>query len=103
MTAKNAIQELRRALGEFHVAASEAELDADTHGLLIKKNRVTLANHLRFNDTANLVKGLLRVAWVAVEREPTDSNIRALQACERELNRLIERFEPSFPAPPVYH
>lgn len=94
------MRRLRWIIYELHAALNSSSLDHRSHGPRATKDRVTVANRLRFNDAANYCKDMLRLTREAVARDPADANGRALEEHGRRLAAVIKQFDNDFEDPP---
>lgn len=92
---------LRRAIDELYFAAAEVELDRQSRGPRIKKNRATLANQMRFIEAAAEMIELLRRMRAVAAHDPNAA--AALRKNEARIIKFIDRFDTSFPGDPHDH
>ena len=92
---KTRLEELRDAVDDLHAATCSYQLDQKSHGQNVSKNSTTSDNYARLIARTRLIVELLPEARVEVASNPMRRNVRRLEACEREFQKLIAPYDAS--------
>lgn len=92
---KTRLEKLREAVDDLHAATCSYQLDQKSHGPNVSKNSTTSDNYARLIACTRMIVELLPEVREEVVPNPTSRDVRRLEACEREFQKLIAPYDSS--------